>query len=135
MTTTTVSTPPDTRPKKRLSHERESQLATARVALNLSALRSAALNGREREQLIIENRALRIEHPAIDELLGGALAYAPDFTAKEAATIVGMLGADGNPTDAFYRLAREKLDAYDTPSGKRIPRTSLDAFRERGGSR
>ena len=54
--------------------------------LNLRRLVNEDVDGNERETLILQNRTIREEHPEIDELLGGLLGTAPDYTAREAAT-------------------------------------------------
>jgi hypothetical protein len=137
MSEATLQAEPDIKTRPDAFAERvAARIAQQKLANNLFEL-TDHLPTEYRAALLSENRAIRERFPHIEKELGGALPVddAPDYTSKAAAKIVGMLGSDGAPTDAFYTFARTQLGAYETPAGLRIPRDRLEAFRKGGGNR
>ena len=104
-------------------------LAQQKLAQNLHWLTEDTDPPEWRDKLRRENRAIRERFPNIERDLGGPVAAAPDLSAKEAASILGLTRPDGAPQDSFYNVARKELGAYKIAGQLRIPRENLNALR------
>lgn len=71
-------------------------------------------------------RGLRSKRPTLH-------AVPNDYTAKEAAAILGLAKSDGEPTDAGYRVIGEI--GYKAGREWRVEPKALDAYRAKGGKR